>query len=251
MRSFAAAVRFLTVLPVPESWAGGEKHLARSAPFFPAVGLLIGALMASADYGLRWVLPVFPATVLTVIGMIAISGGLHLDGLADTADGMLSSRPRERILEIMKDSRTGPMGVAAVVSVISLKIAALSAVPGTLRLATVLMMPLAGRCAILLMMSVLPCARREGSLTSVFARAGAGLQTALAIVVLLVVGWIGASWAGLIAGVLAIVASFAVCVYVHRRIGGYTGDTLGAVCEIVEIVPALAVGAWAHGFVAP
>jgi len=245
MRSFAAAVRFLTVLPVPESWAGDSGHLARSAPFFPAVGLLIGALMASADYGVRWVLPIFPATVLIVIGMIAISGGLHLDGLADTADGMLSARPRERILEIMKDSRTGPMGVAAVVSVISLKIAALSAVPGTLRFATVLLMPLAGRCAIVLMMSVLPSARREGSLTSVFARTGATMQTALAIVVLLVVGWLGASWAGVIAGVVAVVTGLAVCICVHRRIGGYTGDTLGAVCEIVEIVPALAIAAWA------
>jgi adenosylcobinamide-GDP ribazoletransferase len=251
MRPFLAALRFLTILPVPESWAGGREHLARSAPFFPAVGLLIGALMAAADYGLRWTLPPSPAGVLTVIGMIAISGGLHLDGLADTADGMLSSRPRERILEIMKDSRTGPMGVAAVVCVIALKLAALSAVPDTLRFATVLMMPLAGRCAIMLMMSMLPSARQEGSLTSVFRRGRASMQLAVAIGGLLVVGWLGSSRAGLTAGALCIAASIVLAVYVHRRIGGFTGDTLGAACEIVEIVPALTMAAWAHGFVSP
>lgn len=251
MRPLFAAIRFLTVIPVPESWTGGEKDLARSVPFFPAVGLLIGAMMALADYGLRWVLPTFPASVLVVIGMIAISGGLHLDGLADTADGMLSSRPRERILEIMRDSRTGPMGVAAVVSVVSLRIAALSAVPAPFRSATVLLMPTAGRCAIVMMMLVLESARHEGSLSSVFLRGRSAPKMALAVGVLLVVGWIGASWMGLSAGVLSIATGLLFAGYIRRKIGGFTGDTLGATCELAEVIPALLAASWAHGFVSP
>ncbi len=238
-------------MPIPESWAGGEKDLARSTPFFPAVGLLIGAMMALADYGLRWVLPTFPASVIVVIGMIAISGGLHLDGLADTADGALSSRPRERILEIMKDSRTGPMGVAAVVCVVSLKIATLSAVPAPFRSAAILLMPVAGRFAIVMMMSVLTIARHEGSLSSVFLRDRSALQIVVAVGVLLVVGWIGASWMGLTAGAFSIAAGLVFAGYVRGKIGGFTGDTLGAACELAEIVPALVAAAWAHGFVSP
>jgi len=249
MRSFLAAFRFLTVLPVPEPWAGDPRHLARSVPYFPAVGLLIGALMALADCGLRWLLPLLPVSALVVIGMIAISGGLHLDGLADTADGMLSSRPKERILEIMKDSRTGAMGVAAVVCVVILKIAALSTVPVSYRFATVLMMPLAGRCAIVLMMSVLRGARSEGSLTSLFRRSP--LHVALAIGAVLMVGWFGSRWMGLTAGALSLVTGLILTGYVRRKIGGFTGDTLGAACELVEIVPALVAASWAHGLIAP
>ncbi len=249
MRPFLAAVQFLTALPVPESWCGAEKHLARSVPYFPAVGLLIGALMGLVDYGLRWLLPESPASVLTVIGLIAASGGLHLDGLADTADGMLSSRPKERILEIMKDSRTGAMGVAAVVCVVALKIALLSSVPEELRFGAVLMMPFAGRCSIVVMMSVLESARREGSLTAIFRRSPLGM--AVSIGALLAVGSIVAGWAGLAAAALSLAASLVFAGCVRRKIGGFTGDTLGAACEIVEIAPVLVAAIGAHGVVAP
>jgi hypothetical protein len=115
--SFFAALRFLTVLPVPGCWCGGEEALKRSVPFFAVVGLCIGGLAAGMDAAFIRILPPLPVAVLVVIFLMAASGGLHVDGLADTADGFFSSRSRERMLEIMQDSRTGPMGTAAVACV--------------------------------------------------------------------------------------------------------------------------------------
>ena len=86
---------------------------------------------------------------LPVVLLIAVSGGLHIDGLADTADGFFSSRPRERILEIMRDSRTGPMGVAAIVCEVALKIALIASLSGPSRAWVLLLTPVAGRSALL------------------------------------------------------------------------------------------------------
>lgn len=168
MRSFLAAMQFLTIFSAPTRWRGGERDLARSVYFFPAVGLLLGALMAALDYGLGLVFPRPLTSVFVVIALLWASGGLHIDGLADTADGFFSSRSRERMLEIMKDSRSGPMGVAAVVCVVSLKIAAVASLPTGVRWQAILLIPLAGRCSIVVMMALLPYVRSEGGLATVF-----------------------------------------------------------------------------------
>ena len=115
MKRFLAAIQFLTILPLPRGLCPDERALGGSLPFFPVVGLGIGAAVALIDRGLGSLFPVGVTSVLAVILLIAASGGLHLDGLADTADGFFSSRPRERIFEIMRDNRTGPMEVAAIV----------------------------------------------------------------------------------------------------------------------------------------
>ena len=133
MKRFLAAIQFLTILPLPGAWHPDERALGGSLPFFPVVGLGIGAAVALSDWGLGRLFPVGVTSVLAVILLIAASGGLHIDGLADTADGFFSSRPRERILEIMRDSRTGPMGVAAIVCVVALKIALIASVAGPWR----------------------------------------------------------------------------------------------------------------------
>ena len=244
MRSFFVAVRFLTILPLPASWSGGEKELARSVPYFPLVGVLIGVLVAALDYTLGHVFPLSVASVLTVIALTAISGGLHLDGLADTADGFLSSRPRERVLEIMRDSRSGPMGVAAVVFVIALKIAALASVDGPLRPGVIFLMPVAGRTALVTMMAVLPYAREEGGLCTIF-RARRH-QAVWALALLAAAGALAAGRMGLTASGLSFVAALLLCVHTYRKIGGQTGDTLGAACELVELLPVLVAAAWIH-----
>lgn len=247
MRSFLAAVQFLTVCPFPRTWRPDEKTLARSAQWFPVVGLLIGGMAAFLDCALGHVFPQLLTSVFVIISLLMVSGGLHIDGLADTGDGFFSSRPRDRVLEIMKDSRTGPMGVAAVVCVIGLKIAAVASVPGAVRWWTLLMIPLAGRCALVTNLSVLPYARAEGGLGSVFHTNRSGLHAVWALAVLVLVGWFAGRWLGLVAGIASFAAGMLFALYVYRKIGGLTGDTLGAACEIVEIVPALVVVAWLHG----
>jgi adenosylcobinamide-GDP ribazoletransferase len=98
MKSLFAAIRFLTILPMPGDWGTAEGDLARSVPWFPAIGLLLGAIAAAAAWGLSFVAPPMVTSAVIVVILLSLSCCLHLDGLADSADGMLSSRPRERIL---------------------------------------------------------------------------------------------------------------------------------------------------------
>ncbi|MBI5419722.1 MAG: adenosylcobinamide-GDP ribazoletransferase [Deltaproteobacteria bacterium] len=240
MIPFFAALRFLTILPIPARWCGGEDELGRSIPFFTAVGLCIGGLAAVSDYLLRRILPPFPAAVLVVIVLLAASGGLHIDGLADTADGFFSFRTRDRILEIMRDSRTGPMGAAAVACVIALKIAVLASVPRPLRWGTVLLMPVAGRCALAVTMALLPYARTNGGLCHWFLKGRPARQAAWAFAVFAFAAWWALGWMGLVIAGTSVISALLFAGYSYRRIGGFTGDTLGAACELVEMIPALA-----------
>lgn len=239
MKRFLAAVQFLTVFPVPASIKIDERDLGGSVPFFPIVGIIIGAAAALLDYGLGHILPLSVTSMLMVIFLLAVSSSLHMDGLADTADGFFSSRPRERILEIMKDSRVGPMGVIVIACVLLLKLTLLSAVPQVARWWVLLMTPFAGRCALLINMAVIPYARPEGGLGTIFYSNRFRLQLAWAFVLLTVIGWLAAGPAGLAVGLAAFVFSIIFAFYVKSKIGGSTGDTLGAACEITELIPAL------------
>ena len=212
------------------------------------VGLLAGGAAAAICFGLDRILPPLAGSAILVCALIVFSRGLHMDGLADTADGLLSSRPRDQMLAIMRDSRTGAMGVIAVASVIVLKTALLASVaPEDARWRIVLLMPLAGRCAMVATMSVFRYARTEGGLATVFAVSGVRRRLLLmwALAVVLATGWLIAGWQGLVAGAASLVAGFLVGLYCHRRIGGFTGDTLGATNELVECVPALVGALWA------
>jgi adenosylcobinamide-GDP ribazoletransferase len=238
MRRFLAALRFLTILPIPGTWGTAEEDLAGSVPFFPVIGLLLGAAAAVVAWGLSLLAPPLLSAATVVVLLIGFSGALHLDGLADTADGFLSSRPRDRILDIMKDSRTGTMGVMAIVCVLLLKFASLASLPETMSWRSAFLMPLAGRCAMVVEMSLLPTVR-PGGLGSLFSHRKHCWSALWALGLLAGVAWYLLDWRGLITWAACLLVSLVFSALVYRKIGGATGDTFGAVCEIVEIVPAL------------
>jgi adenosylcobinamide-GDP ribazoletransferase len=248
MKPFFAAVLFLTKLPLPCKWGGDETDLARSAVYFPVVGLAIGGVVVLLDVVVCAVLP-FPMvnSLLTVLALVAVSGALHLDGLADTADGVFSSRPRDRVLEIMRDSQIGTMGALLLVGVLALKWAALSELTESLRWQCLLLMPLAGRCALVTQLAVLPYARPEGGLASLFANQVKASHAAWALLFLLAVSWSALAGAGLLVSLAALVGIAFLCAYFRQKLGGLTGDTLGATCELVEAIPLLVVLAWTGG----
>ncbi len=243
--SFLAALRFLTILPL--SWRSDEdgQNFAGGLFFFPLIGLGIGMLCVVSASLLGYLLPQPLVAMAGIVMLAIISGCLHIDGLADTADGLLSSRGRAEKLVIMRDSRTGAMGVVAIVFVIGGKYAALSSLSPGLLLPALLLMPLAGRCAIVLNMAILPYAREEGGLGRLFYSQvtvwAAWLSSASFIVLFGLVAvsslcpWQSAVWIVII--VPATVLLFAG--WCKKSLGGATGDTLGAVCELAELMVAL------------
>lgn len=240
-KPFFSALRFLTVLPVPETWCGDIDDFHKSPNWYPLTGLLIGITMAVLDLFLCWLLPVSVASVLLLLAFIAISGALHLDGLADSADAFFSSRGRERMLEIMKDSCAGPMGVTAIVIVLLCKFAVLLALPPNLRWQVIILMPLAGRCVLPVISSWLPYARTSGTAAFTSSRFSyKRLFIALLLLAVPAVTLLG-GMSGLLITVTTCFSALAAGIYSYNKIGGFTGDTLGATCELIELVPPLGV----------
>jgi adenosylcobinamide-GDP ribazoletransferase len=238
MKNLLAAIRFLTIIPVVGRIGTSTEDLAGSLYWFPVVGLLIGGLTGGLIYLLGPYLPPPVAVVSGVTLLLAFSGGLHLDGVADCGDGFFSSRPRERMLEIMRDSQIGAMGVIALILVLAFKGSALFAAPSAELWRPLLLMPVAGRAAMLVMMVVLPYARKEG-LASVFYNRTSPLLVGWALLFLLAVGWLVAGTPGLLAALGSLLVLLIFCWFCQVRIGGATGDTLGAASEIAEAATAI------------
>ena len=238
------ALEFLTVfrLPLLRRRAADAAEIARSQGLFPLVGLLLGLMLVGLDRGLSGVMPP-PATAgLLVVALVVGTGGLHLDGLADTCDGLFGgSSPPER-LAIMRDSRVGSYGVLAVFCILLLRWAALLSLTSPLRRGALLLAPALGRWAMVGAVAALPYARPEG-LGKAMHRAAWPLPTltaaaiALAASVLLFPAW-GAAlfvFASLVGGLIAF--------YARSRLGGLTGDVYGAIGECAEVAVLLAAAA--------
>lgn len=230
------ALAFLTRLPTPPLDFDDAAAQARALAWYPLVGLLIGLLLLALAALLQWLHAPAPLTAACVLALwVWLSGGLHLDGLADCADAWAGGHgQRERILQILKDPAAGPMGVVAIVLVLLLKFAALQAL---LTQGVLLLAPVLGRAAAVAMFLCLPYVRAAG-LGSALAQAPRG---ACAIAVLLA----GASCLLFaLPGLAALVA--AIGVFLHwqrdclRRLGGFTGDAAGAVIERVEAAAVVA-----------
>jgi cobalamin 5'-phosphate synthase/cobalamin synthase len=241
MISLLAAISFLTRIPTGRWMVFDEKQVARSAAWFPFVGALIGALCALVAALLRGRVP-WPMTAVAVLIIeTLITGALHLDGLADTADGFGGGKDRDDILRIMRDHAIGSYGGAAISLLIALKLVAYSGVlQRTDWLAAVIVTPSLGRWSLLLLTAGLPYARSTSSPARQMGKAPLFVGTVM-IVVLLVAVRLARAWA---AAAAAVAVTVVFGLYCRRRIGGITGDTLGANLELCESA-ALVLFVWA------
>ena len=242
MKSLFAALRFLSILPIPSAWTGQE--LSCSVKFFPVVGLAIGAIVAGCSWLLAFVVSQTVVAAMVVALLAIMTRGLHLDGLADTADGFWSVSDRQRTLEIMKDSYTGAMGVIAIVCILLLKFACLSAIGSNRLWQGIFLMVLTSRCMMTLPISLLPYARKEGGLGKLFYETRSAFNALWAILFALAASWFVAGLAGIAAVVASVLATMAFGYYCKWKIGGVTGDTIGATSEIAEVVTAFVMCAW-------
>lgn len=241
LASFLAGLRFLTIIPVSWKSEKDRRFFKASLLWFPIIGLLIGAITALiVSFGSN----LLSAPLAAVFGMVllgGVSGGLHLDGLADSCDGLLSSRPRARSLEIMRDSHIGAMGVIGLLFVLLGKYAALSSLSPTLMFQAFLLMPLLGRTAILISMAILPYAREGDGLGLLFYSKDSRRIAFLGLLFCLIVTISLSFYSALIIlfALLFTVGIFSLWCY--RKLGGATGDTLGAVCELTELSVAVSL----------
>ena len=236
LKQCSAAFRFLTIIPLPRAFGTDLEDLKGALPFFPVVGIVLG-LVSGAIAWLVWqFLPPLVAAVIVTFVLLSFSGALHLDGLADSADGFFSCRERIRMLEIMRDSRIGVMGVIAVVMVLLLKVSVLSGLERNDAVRAALMMPIAGRSALVMMIFLLPYVRKEGGLGSPFYSKWVGWSLLLTLVVFFVAGFATMGMKGIVSVLVVMFVVFLFSRMCHRKIGGATGDTLGASCEISETV---------------
>jgi len=244
LRRLTLAVTFLTGIPLPVEGDVSPADLWRSMGWYPLVGLALGAAAWGVYAGLLELLPSLVAAVLVVLLLEAVTRGLHMDGLMDTADGVLSGAPRHRALEIMKDSSVGALGVVAAVLILALKVAAL----GALARADAAAPLLAGWCAARTLPAVdvyaWPYARAAGT-GEAFTRERTPGPVALAggllvagvvatLFVTLAVDGAGAWYAGLVVAVVAMTAALLVQAAVAKRLGGLTGDVYGMGIELAE-----------------
>ncbi|MFH1651494.1 MAG: adenosylcobinamide-GDP ribazoletransferase [Chloroflexota bacterium] len=241
--SFLAAVHLLTSIPLPW-WRGpGEREMARSAPYFPLVGLLIGLVLAGLNWLLRIIFPPAVTGALIVVAMVLVSGGMHLDGLADTTDGIAGHREPAERLRVMQDSRVGAFGVMGVVLALLVKYVALTAVPSALLMVTLLFLPVVSRWAMVCAIFQFPSARATGMgrvLKDGTRWGGFTVATALTLVLALVfIPLFGLTGLVAVLGVWLVATTMGA--YLKSKLGGLTGDTYGAVSETAELTVLLLV----------
>jgi adenosylcobinamide-GDP ribazoletransferase len=246
LRLFFIAMQFLTRVPSPR-WVGfAADDLNGSARYFPLVGLLVGAVASLVLWIAGMLFPPMVAVGLSMASAAVLTGGFHEDGLADTFDALGGAVTRERALAIMKDSRIGTYGALALLVVLGIKAAALTAMPVAMAVPALLLGHTASRAAAVFLIRVLPYAGDvEHAKAKPLARqiSVGGVSIAIVWVVLVAVilavdvaghaPWITVSLALVIAGTLWMRR------WLRRRLGGYTGDTLGATQQITELLSML------------
>jgi adenosylcobinamide-GDP ribazoletransferase len=230
--AFLLALEFLTIVRLRRHASIDERTIGASVSWFPSVGLLIGCLLVAVDWGARAAFPVSVATIFVVLAAVAITGALHLDGLADTADGLFGGHGPVRRLEIMKDSHIGTFGVVAVVVALMTQFAALGGLAGRDRASALLAAPAVARFGAVLAIAAFPAARASG-LGHVYRRNAALNPIPLAIAAALLVAAVP-DIALLVWAAAAAVLAPAVAVFAVRRLGGLTGDVYGALIVVVE-----------------
>jgi adenosylcobinamide-GDP ribazoletransferase len=224
----------MTTLPVklPEDWSVGDS--GRASVWYPLVGLVIGALTWLSWKVTMLFFPSLIAGVITLVIWVALTGGLHLDGLADCCDGLLASTSVERRLEIMKDPHVGAFGVIGLILVLLLKAATLASLNSISSFSILLVASLARWCVLL--GGLLPLARTGGS--GMGADFAAGFQRSFLLLggILPLAAAILLGTRGILSVLIGVGATALILWFAKSRIGGVTGDVFGSIVEMVETV---------------
>lgn len=237
-RAGLAALHFLTIIPPLNHKPFDEKELGRSVAYYPAVGCLIGLTLYFADRILTKFLPLDVVSALVITFWVVISGGLHIDGFFDSCDGIFGGIDPDERLRIMKDERVGAFALISGILLIIIKIAALNSL-FSLRNQALLLAPIISRWGMAVAIVCFPYGRSTGlgkGIKSFAGRKQILIASVLAFVSILLIG----SFEGLIITGISLVFILGISYYIIHKIPGLTGDTYGALNELVEVLVLLA-----------
>lgn len=247
LHALLLAVQFLTRIPVQSAALYSDEKMAASPRYYPLVGLLLGGISAGIYFAASMALSPLVSTVLATALVCLLTGAFHEDGLADCFDGVGGGLTKERALEIMKDSRIGTYGTAALVFVLGLKITLLASLPVTVAIAAFIAAHALSRVSSVIVIATSRYVRLEG--TGKYTSSGlsaASLFTALATgaATLAALGYLLTPSAAAFCVVGAAAGHAAMRLIYQRKLGGYTGDTLGAVQQVSEVGAYLGLALW-------
>lgn len=234
MTPFLLALQFLTVIPLKIKDVKEDK-LSKAMIYFPLAGLLLSLILVGINYlSLFLNFAQITSNIILVVSLVILTGGLHLDGLSDTADAIFSRKNKEEMLEIMRDSHIGVMGVLSLISILLLKIGFLSSISISAKTIALILMCVLSRWSLVFSMYLFPYARQEGK-AGVFMR---GINLKIFILAsFFTLACVITAWKikGLFIWGIVALSAYIIGKYINHKIDGITGDTLGAICELNEL----------------
>lgn len=230
LKDLIATLNFLTSIPLITQ-ANVEFRPEKMRFFFPLVGLIIGGIVAIFEVISHSFLSTLSRSWIEVVILIFLTGALHLDGLMDTADGLFSHRPREKKLEIMKDSRVGAMGVIAVISVLGIKFLGLADIEAH-RIPLLFLIPAYSRTSMVFGMRFLPYCREMGTAQGFFSKPVIMSEFGLFFIIMFL-SWIISLKMILLTLIFFVILALIIWFY-KKEMGCITGDMLGGMCETIE-----------------
>ena len=236
--NFFSALGFLTLIPMPQK---AFREDGRQILHFPLIGLLIGALLFLVNHICALFVYTEIRVLIDTLFLAVITGALHLDGLADSADGLFSHRTKEQKLEIMKDPRIGVMGTLAVIFILALKMAGLSGLKHPGNEIWLFIAPALARGSQVIGLVFMNYARDTGGKSQLFFQKGNYRLLVFILIPLALPFWLSLA-TGFIILTLFLTVNVLLLWFFHKQIGGITGDTLGAATEITEALVLVTAG---------
>ncbi len=237
LKRFIIMLQFFTSIPIPINIDCDEKDYGEGLVLAPFIGLILGLIICLFYKVLSFLLPVNISTAFLIVVYIVLTGGLHLDGLGDTFDGLFSNRPKERILEIMRDSRVGTNAVLALISIIILNYALISGLDANVTMMRALVLfPVAGRIGSLFGAGISVYARKTEGLGKSFIDCCGKKEMFLGGILAIGIFFAILGLKGLVMAVVMMITAVLVTKIFTKKINGATGDILGAVCELNQTI---------------
>jgi len=235
MKNFILMIQFLTRIPIPITIDVKEDSFVKGVAYYPLVGVIIGFINAGVYLLTSNVIGGAFPIVCVLLANTLVTGAFHLDGIADTCDGIYSARPKEQMLEIMKDSRVGTNGAIALIFDYIFRYVLLSTIPSSFILYAIILAPIAAKTQVGLLIYISKYARKKG-LAGLYLDKMTKLPTVICMIIGITIFGVTLRIKGLILVGVYTIFSLLFKRYIYKRIDGMTGDTLGAANEVIEIL---------------